>query len=455
MIKVLPRRTFLKGAGICIALPWLEAMSKGSKVWADATDTPIKRFLGVYTPNGFNMNHFWPSGPTGALSSSAFNDSSLAALAPYHEKLLILKGLDNYAAAHQGDGPGDHARGTATFLTCTHPLKSEDALFNGPSVDQLLAQQMQNITQFRSLEAGTDGGGNGGGCDSGYSCAYSRNISWKTSSVAGASAIPVAKEVHPRMLFDRLFGGVDPNETAQEIEKRKRRKQSLLDFVLEDAAHLKTQLGAADNLKIDQYMSGIREVELRLNNTTEDVCDLNIERPLFTPEARTDHIRLMLDLMAMAFQCDLTRVGTFMMGNAGNNRGYAELGITEGHHELSHHQNDESNLEKVRQIDVLTLSHWAYLLAKMESITVGDKTLLDDTTVFMSSECGDGNGHWHYNLPVVLAGRVGQLDMGRFVDVTGADNYNSPIANLYLTILQDFGLAIDNFGDDGTVPLSL
>ena len=455
MKKTLPRRTFLKGAGVCIALPWLEAMSNGSKVWADATDTPMKRFLGIYTPNGFNMSHFWPTTTPGALTPAALGTSSLAALSPYYEKLLLLKGLDNYAAASQGDGPGDHARGTATFLTCTHPFKSEDTLFNGPSIDQLLAQEMQNVTQFSSLEVGTDGGGNGGGCDSGYSCAYSRNISWKPSTSEGTSAIPVAKEVHPRMLFDRLFGNFDPDETAQEIEKRKRRKQSLLDFVLEDANQLKTQLGTSDNLKLDQYMTGIREIELRLNNTIENTCNLNIDRPLDIPEVRTDHIRLMLDLIVMAFQCDLTRVSTLMMGNAGDNRGYTELGIAEGHHELSHHQNDAGNLEKIRQIDVLTLSHWAYLLEKMESISVGDQTLLDDTTVFMSSECSDGNGHWHYNLPVVLAGRVGSLEMGRFLDVTSSDNYNSPIANLYLTILQDFGVPLNSFGDDGTAPLIL
>ena len=259
MKKPLSRRTFLKGSGVCLALPWLEAMSRGSYVWADATDESVKRFFAFFTPNGFNMNHFWPTAP-GTLSTSSLTGTSLSALSSHHQKLLILKGLDNYAAAHQGDGNGDHARGTAAFLTCTHPLKSEDTLFNGPSLDQLLAAAMQNITQFASLEIGTDGGGNGGDCDSGYSCAYTRNIAWKPSGVAGTSAIPVAKEVHPRMLFDRLFGGIDPNETAQQIEKRKRRKQSLLDFVLEDAAQLKTQLGAADNLKVDQYMNGIRRL---------------------------------------------------------------------------------------------------------------------------------------------------------------------------------------------------
>ena len=195
MKKFLSRRAFLKGAGVSIALPWLEAMSNGSKVWADSTDTTARRFFALYTPNGFNMNHFWPIAGTGALTLSSLNGSSLSALGPYFEKLLILKGLDNYAAAAQGDGNGDHARGTATFLTCTHPLKSEDNLFNGPSVDQLISQQMQSTTQFRSLEIGTDGGGNGGGCDSGYSCAYSRNISWKPASTAETSAIPVAKEV--------------------------------------------------------------------------------------------------------------------------------------------------------------------------------------------------------------------------------------------------------------------
>ena len=455
MTRVLPRRTFLKGAGACLALPWLEAMSRGSKVWADDGDAPVKRFFAFYSPNGFNMDHFWPTGAVGNLSATTLEGSSLEGLSAHTQKLLVLKGLDNYAAAHQGDGNGDHARGTATFLTCTHPLKSEDTLFNGPSVDQLLAQNFQNVTQFGSIEAGTDGGGNGGGCDSGYSCAYSRNISWRPSEVAGASAVPMSKEVHPRMLFDRLVGVVDPSATAEEVERRKRRKQSLLDFVLEDATRLKTQLGAADKLKVDQYMTGIREIELRLQNTSEVGCSINVARPLDIPEARVDHVRLMLDVLVMAMQCDLTRVATFMMGNAGNNRAYPELGITEGHHELSHHQHVAATKEKVRQIDLFTIAQWAYLLEGMNAVTVGNGTLLDETTVLLSSECADGNAHRHYDLPVVMAGRVGDLGMGRYVDLSGNSPYNSPIANLFLTILQDFGLATQMFGDDGTAPLSV
>ena len=170
-------------------------------------------------------------------------------------------------------------------------------------------------------------------------------------------------------------------------------------------------MGAADNLKVDQY-EWHQEIELRLNNTVDNACQLDIPASSITPEDRTEHIRLMLDLMVMAFQCDLTRVSTFMMGNAGDNRGYTELGIAEGHHELSHHQNDDATLEKLRQIDVHNISHWKYcFLDKMESITIGDRALLDETTLFMSSECSDGNGHWHFDLPVVLAGRAGALEM--------------------------------------------
>ena len=436
------RRRFLHGLGASLALPWLETFN--APAWGQAS-APPKRFIAFFTPNGFNMSRFWPSQP-GPLSAESLAPTSLSPLSDFASRLLIVNGLDNHAGTSQGDGPGDHARGTSTTLTCTHPLKSANELRLGVSVDQLLADQWGLETQLRSLELGCDGGGNAGSCDSGYSCAYSRNISWADEQT------PLPKETNPRLLFNRLFGALDPNQSPEAIAHRLSQRRSVLDFVTADAQRLLTEVSARDRQRIEAYLTGIREVERRLESSEEAQCSPELAMPEGIPSDRGEHARLLLDLSVSALRCDLTRVSTFMLSNGGNNRAYPDLGISEGHHALSHHQSDPAKLAQISTIDTWQMGIYAHLLRRLDEINEGEGSLLDHTTVMSISEVEDGNSHRHYNLPVVLAGRVADLNMGRYVDITGQDH---PLANLYLTLLQDAGSPIQTFGDDGVNPLSI
>ncbi|MEE2756580.1 MAG: DUF1552 domain-containing protein [Myxococcota bacterium] len=445
----LSRRGFLAGMGATLALPYLEYFGGGTAL-AQQEMGP-KRFLGFYVPNGFNMAQFWPQAP-GVLNADALAGTSLSSLTPYANQLLLLNGLDNHAGSAQGDGPGDHARGTSTFLTCVHPLKHASQLQIGPSMDQVLARHFDGQTRYASLEIGCEGGGNENACDSGYSCAYSRNIAWRDAQT------PLPKETNPRLLFERLFGGFDADASAAERTRRLRRRTSVLDFVLGDAQALKQRLGQSDKHRMDAYMTGIRDIEQRIVAAAneETVCGPNFERPLAVPTDRRAYAQLMLDILVQAMKCDLTRVGTFMFGNGGSNRAHTEIGLAEGHHELSHHQQDEAKLAKIAQIDAWEISILAHLLERLSTTDMGGHSLLDETTVFFSSEVEDGNRHYHYNLPIVLAGRAGGLQTGQYVDVRNADETNNePVANLFMRILADAGAGVERFGDDGTRAFSL
>lgn len=438
------RRLFLRGLGASLALPWLETIN--APAWGQVAPPP-KRFFAFYTPNGYNMSRFWPS-LSGNLSSAALTNTSLQPLSDYASRLLLINGLDNHAGAPQGDGPGDHARGTSTTLTCVHPLKSADEVSIGVSVDQLLADQWGADTTFRSLELGCEGGGNAGACDSGYSCAYSRNISWSDAQT------PLPKEVNPRLLFNRLFGNLDPNQSPEAVANRQRQRRSVLDFVIADAQQLSPRLSVTDRQRVDAYLTGIREVERRLELSNEAQCPAGMDVPLGSTGDRAEHARLLIDLCVSAFRCDHTRVASFMLGNGGSNRAYPELGISEGHHSLSHHQSDPFKLAQIATIDTWQMGLFAHILNRLDEINEGEGSLLDQTTVLGISEIADGNAHRHYALPVVLAGRVGDLQMGRYVDLT-ATGSSQPISNLYLRLLADAGSAIQTFGDDGVIPLTV
>lgn len=436
----LSRRTFLKGAGAAMALPLLEAMLPGS-ARAQSAEVP-KRLFAFYVPNGIHMSA-WTPGSEGAGYALT---PILQPLAAYRDDFLVLSGLSNYAATPQGDGPGDHARGTGCFLTAAHPVKTEGADISiGPSVDQVAADFLADQTRLRSLELGCEGGGSTGGCDSGYSCAYSRNVSWRSATT------PMPKEVNPRSVYDRLFAGFDPGETAQQIGKRQRYKQSVLDFVLDDAQRLSQRLGTRDRAKLDEYMTGVRELETRLETSTQGPSCEPFQRPDGTPADFQEHVRLMLDLVALAFQCDITRVATFMLGNGGSNRSYSFLGVSGAHHELSHHQGDSAKHAALQVIDTWEVEQLAYLLSKLKAAQDVEGSVLDNTLVFFSSEISDGNAHSHNNLPVLLAGRGGgAVSPGRHI----AYPQSTPIANLFVSMLQSVGVSTSSFGDDGNGPLS-
>jgi hypothetical protein len=432
----LSRRTFLGGAAASVALPLLEAMAPSLARSARAAEgaTP-KRMLFYYAPCGIHMASWTPQ-RTGAGYDLPL---ILEPLEGIQDKVTVVTGLANLPA--RPDGPGDHAAGTGSFLTATHVHKTEGAdIENGVSVDQAAAAALGSATRFASLQLGAEGGGSVGGCDSGYSCAYARNISWS------GPATPLPKMVSPQLTFDRLFGGRDEAASAAEAARRRELRASVLDYVRRDTASLQNRLGASDRAKVDEYLTGVRELERQIQAAEgQAACT-----PPAMPEDElsldvTTHIRLMSDLMVTAFRCDLTRIQSFMLANAGTNRYYDFLGVEGGHHDLSHHQNLESNFRQLEVIDRWEMVQLRYLLDGLDAIEEGEGTLLDNTMVFFSSEIEDGNSHRHENLPVLLAGGAGgSFVTGQHVRV----REGRPIASLFLTMLDRFGVTQETFGDD-------
>ncbi len=436
----LSRRAMLGGAGALLALPWLEAMSPAGRN-ARAADEVALRFLAWYVPNGMHMQSWTPQ-QVGADYDLPMILEPLAAL---QSDVSVLTGLANLPG--KPEGPGDHAGGTSAFLTATHVKKSESDILNNISMDQVLANAIGDKTQHASLQLGLEGGGNIGNCDSGYSCAYTRNISWANPTT------PMPKLTAPQVVFDLLFAGFDPEATAEELEARRTQRLSVLDYALDDINALRMKLGKTDQAKLDQYLTGVNDLEKRINDEAiAPVCALppnwNGNYDNF-PE----HVDLMIDIMVLAMQCDMSRVITFMFQNAGAYRDYAFIGAPGSHHETSHHMTLQENYDKLEIIDQWEVLQFAKLLQRMKDTPdTEDASLLDNSLVFFSSEISDGNAHNHNNLPVLLAGSAGgAVKPGRHL--TFPDE--PPIANLFTTILNTLGVPNDSFGDDGTGPLSL
>ncbi len=434
----LSRRLFLGGAGALVGLPMLESlMSKTAR----ADDSFPMRTLVFYVPNGMHMPAWTPStvGPHGALPPI------LSSLENVKDKLLILSGLSNQPA--KPDGPGDHAGGTSGFLTCAHANKSESDIQLGISMDQVLANELGDQTSIGSMQIGSEGGASAGGCDSGYSCAYTRNISWTSETQ------PLPKTVNAKVVFDQIFQGADPNATLQEQQRRKLYRTSVLDYVTGEAKTLKNKLGHHDQLKVDEYLTGVFELEQRINKPAPQ-CEA-IARPEDGLK-NADHIRTMSDLMVLALQCDATRIITYMLGNAGSNRNYSFIGVGGNHHAISHHQKLQANYDKLQTIGTWEVAQLAYLLERMDGITEGTGTLLDHSMVLFSSEIEDGNTHAHYNLPVLLAGGAhGKLATGQHLKFDPIEGkWGPPIANLFLSMMEITGVKRDSFGDNSTGKLT-
>ncbi|MBH25604.1 MAG: transcriptional initiation protein Tat [Myxococcales bacterium] len=432
----LSRRAFLGGAGAAIALPFLEAMLP-TRALADAAEVP-RRFLAFYVPNGIHMPAWTPNEAGRDFGLTPI----LEPLANVRDHINVISGLANRPA--RPDGAGVHAAGTSSFLTAAHAFKTEGANISvGVSMDQIAAAAVGGATRFPSLQLGIEGGGNAGGCDSGYSCAYSRNISWASEST------PLPKIVSPQLAFDRLFQGFDAQASAAERAKRKRYRTSVLDYARADAQRLKTRLGQTDRRKLDEYMTGVRELEVQVQQA-EDGPSCGVPD---RPEADFDfpaHVEMMNELMVLAFQCDLTRIITFMLGNAGSGRSYGFLGVPGAHHEISHHQNNPDNFARLQTIDTWEVAQLAYLLERMANTPEGEGSMLDNTLVFFSSEIEDGNSHSHFNLPIVLAGGGGGvIETGRHL----VYEEDEPIANLFVSILQNLNVPATSFGDS-TGPLA-
>jgi len=435
----LSRRAFLGGATAAMTLPWLDAMAPWTR--RARAQGESCRALFYYVPNGFHMPEWTPA----EEGSDYTMPRILAPLEALRDEILVLSNLGN-APGDVPLTPGDHAQGTGAFMTCRTPYKTEGANISaGISVDQAAAQAIGGDSTFPSLQLGLQGGGNTGGCDSGYSCAYVRNISWS------GPATPLPKMTNPRIVFDRLFAGWDPGLTTEAIHRRREYRLSVLDHVVDEIAALEATVGAADRAKLDEYFTGVRALEERIDGTVEaPQCDRGPEPPLqYTYE---EHARLMSDLMVLAFRCDATKLISFMLGNGASNQNYDFIGVSGAHHELSHHQNDPDTQELLTQIGTWEVEQLAYLLEAMRAVDEGEGTLLDNTVVYYSSEISDGNRHGHYDLPVLLAGGRGAgLEPGRHILLPE----DEPLANLYLTILHLLGVEEETFGEDGTELLTL
>lgn len=428
----LSRRTLLRGLGVAVALPWLEAMG-ANVVRGDAPGASPRRMLAMYVPNGVNMAEWTP-----AKEGADFElPSILRPLEKVKDRLLVLSGLTADGARPHGDGGGDHARAMAAFLTGAHPRKTDGTdIKNGISVDQVAAARIGDRTRLPSIEVGTEQGGMAGNCDSGYSCVYSSTMSWRSSTQ------PLPKEVNPKSVFERLFASVPDGERKE----RDARRKSVLDFVREDSKDLEGKLGSSDRRKLDEYFTAVRDIELRIDRAANlpPVKTPDMKTPTGVPGDFREHIRLMCDLVVLAFQADVTRVCTFVLANEGSNKAYPMIKVNEGHHELSHHGRDKAKLEKIRDINIFHATQLAYLLEKLRATPDGSSNLLENSMVAYGSGNSDGDAHNHDNLPILLAGGGGgTLKSGRHIRYAK----ETPLANLWLSLLERIDASVPSLGD--------
>jgi hypothetical protein len=434
--KALARRTFLRGLGTTLALPLLDSMIPALSAGTVATQ-PAIRLAFVYVPNGIIPKGWLPeqTGPGYVMQST------MKPLEPFRDKLLVLSNLVQNGGRALKDGAGDHARAGASWLTGAHPKKTEGFdIRAGVSADQIAARELGKRTQFASLEIGLEEPNLAGGCDSGYSCAYTNTISWRTPTT------PNPMEVNPRAVFERLFGdgeSTDPAATAKRLQE----DRSILDFIRSDVSRLQSGLGPRDKRKLTEYLEGIRDIERRIQKAEQQSAKVNIplmERPTSIPEEFEEHAKLMSDLMVIAFQTDMTRVISFMMAREGSNRSYRSIGISDGHHSLTHHQNDPEKIAKTMKVDELHVRSFAYLLDRLNTTPDGDGTLLDHSMVLYGSSINDGNRHTHDDLPLVLAG-------GKTCNIKGGQHIRykpeTPMNNLLVAMLDRAGVAAENLGD--------
>jgi len=425
--------------GVSLALPWLESLAP--KVMADspllAANSP-QRMAFLFVPNGVHLPD-WTPRQRGVGYELPY---ILSPLGSVRDDLMVISGLTHDKGRANGDGAGDHARSASVFLTGAQPRKTDgENIRSGISVDQVAAQAAGSATRFASLELGCEPGRSAGNCDSGYSCAYSSNVSWSSEST------PVAKETNPRLAFQRLFGdGSEPSQDKN-AARRTELKQSILDYISEDARSLQSKLGSHDRQKLAEYLHGVREVERRIEGADEQPklsIDVDYPIPSGTPDDYGEHLRLMCDMMVLAFQSDRTRIATCMFADAGSNRSYRHINIPNGHHELSHHQGDAEKHKKIRDINRFHVAQLAYFLQRLKATPDRDGTLLDNSMICYGSAISDGNRHNNENLPVLLAGHAGgRIDTGRHIQVAP----ETPMCNLFLSMLDRFGTSVDFIGD--------
>jgi hypothetical protein len=431
--KAIGRRTFLKGAGVAISLPFLDAMVPA--FGQTGTGGAPVRMAWFYVPNGIDMRNWTPAeeGPLGNLQGI------LEPLNPLKNDVLVLSHLTANWGRPLLEGAGDHGRALAAFMTGVHVYRTAGAdLKLAVSADQIAAQAIGHLTKLPSLEVGLEEARQAGNCDNGYSCAYAYNVSWKTETQ------PLPPISDPRLLFERLFGA-DAAEAPAARARRLAMRQSILDQVMESTRSLESSLGGTDRRKVDEYLSSVREIEQQIQRAEKDgVIDPGMEKPIGVPGEFPDYFRLMTDMMLIAFKADITRISTLMIGREGSVRPYPEIGISDGHHPLTHHMGNMQMLDKVRRINALHLKLFAEFLQKMKSTREGDSNLLDQSMIVYGSGLSDGNSHQHDQLPIVLAGRGGKfLNPGRHIIY----QRETPVGNLFATMLERIGVRPEHVGD--------
>lgn len=431
--KALPRRMFLRGLGATVALPLLDSMVPALTA-GSGIKSPVR--LGfVYHPVGMIMDQWTP-----AVEGAGFEFTpAMKALEPFRERMVVLSGLAQVNGRALGDGPGDHAREGATWLTGVHPKRSETNIGAGISVDQIAAKELGKQTQLASLEIGLETATLAGACDQNYSCAYTNTVCWRTATN------PLPMEANPRAVFERLFGDGESTDPAARLATLKQQR-SILDYVAGSIDRLETKLGPRDRSKLTEYLESIRDIERRIQRAELQNAELKLpamQRPNSAPDAFGEHARLMMDLQVIAFQTDMTRVITFMLGRAGSNRSYRHIGISDGHHTLSHHMNDPEKIAKVAKIDAYLVETFAYYLNKLKSTPDGDGSLLDHSIIVYGSALSDANAHTHHDLPTAVISGPSLIKGGRHIRYAK----ETPLNNLFLNVLDKAGTPTGNFGD--------
>ena len=429
--KALPRRSFLRGLGAAVALPMLDAMAPAFAATAKA---PVRMGF-VYVPNGMDVRN-WNLDYEGKLGTLS---RIMKPLEPMRDDITVLGNLTHNNGRALLDGPGDHGRCCGSYLTGIQPRKSMADIHAGISCDQIVANEIGSQTRFPSLELGMEDARQAGDCDSGYSCAYTNNLAWRSETQ------PLPPVLDPRAMFERLFGA-DAGLSPQERARRNKFRRSILDFVSEDTKKLERDLGPTDRRKLDEYLSSIREIERQIERAEKDNAQINpgMPEPYGVPADFAEHFKLMTDMLTVALRTDMTRVFTFLVTREGTSRSYREIGIPDGHHPLTHHRNDPALMEKVTQINTYHVQQFAGWVEKLKSIPDGDGKLLDNCMIVYGAGLCDGNKHNHEDLPTLIAGRGGNyIKPGRRVVV----RRETPMSNMFLTMMDRMGVHNEHFGD--------
>ena len=430
--KAIPRRTMLRGMGAMLALPLFDSMVPALSALQKSAGKPINRFGVFYVPNGMIMKNYLPT----AVGSGFELTPTLSALAPFRDDILVVSGLNSLPTRERPGGA--HAKASTRFLTNVSPPTSETWLDVGVSMDQLLANETGKQTQLPSLELSMESGETSGACDTGYACPYTSTIVWKSANT------PLPTQNNPRVVFERLFG--DAGTTDPKIRAaRMRQQKSVLDSVTEEIAQLQGALPAGDRTKLTEYLSAVRDVEQRIQMAEAQAGDELpvVDHPAGIPADWEAHMKLMIDLQVLAYQCDLTRVITFMVGREHSGMTYPQIGVPDAHHPISHYAGEVEKIEKVAKINAYHMRMFAYYLERLRATPDGDGSLLDHITMMYGAGIADSNSHDPYDIPIILAGRgAGFLKGGRHVRFKDV-----PLANLHLTLMDQFGITMEKFGD--------